>query len=379
MSNRFEALYEAGVLYGIVSGPKSSTKETTKVKIHPFVKKGEPLVQYQFSLQKGNKEVHLNLNPSEAAKKTEELLLSEFSQALLCTEDADWHIVSLGTLKWHKKPPTRKAEPPAAHDRQKPSLIEENADFLQRLGVSTAAGVLKGKRDKFRQINRYLEIIDRCIPSAGNRPLRVLDFGCGKAYLTFALYHYLTQVRGITCEISGLDLKQDVIEYCNSVAKDLHYQHLQFHVGDIAEWQTTESLDMVITLHACDTATDYAIAKAVTWNASTILTVPCCQHELFSQIQSTVQRPLLKHGILKERISALVTDATRAQLLEALGYSVDVIEFIDLEHTPKNLMIRAIRADTSRPLQMRPEKLAEYEQFASFWGVNPCLRDLLPR
>jgi SAM-dependent methyltransferase len=282
--------------------------------------------------------------------------------------------VSLGKqLKLHKKPPTRKPPAEAEHNRKKEALIPESADFLIRLGVSSQDGcVLKGKYDKYRQINKYLELTEGFIPVVKDRRVRIIDFGCGKAYLTFAMYYYLTQIRNIDCEITGLDLKSDVISFCSSVAEDLHYNNLRFSRGDIAEWNETGPIDMVITLHACDTATDAAIAKAVSWDASTIITVPCCQHELFSQVASDIQRPLLRHGILKERLSALITDASRAQILEAVGYKVDVIEFIDMEHTPKNVMLRAQKKGP-----FNKQALDEYKSFTKSWGVSPCLEHLL--
>jgi SAM-dependent methyltransferase len=381
MSSRFDEIFAAGVLSGTVSGIKKEGKTAAvagaggqsplKVRIRPFASKSETAYQFVYTLP--DRELHKNFSASEAAGETDALLRESFSQAVLCTAEADWHIVSLGKLKIHRKPPTHTDVQLHTHDRIKPSLIPEDADFLVRLGVSSAEGsVLKAKYDKFRQINKYLELTEGFIPKAEGRPLRVIDFGCGKAYLTFAMYHYLTKIRKVDCEITGLDLKSDVIAFCSGIAADLRYDHLNFSRGDIAEWNEAGPIDMVVTLHACDTATDAAIAKAVAWGASTIITVPCCQHELFSQICSETQRPLLRHGILKERAAALITDAARAQLLEAVGYKVDVIEFIDMEHTPKNIMIRARK--TGKP---SGKALAEYRSFAESWGVSPCLERLL--
>jgi len=384
MNNRFDEIFSGGVLSGTISGIRKDAgtvlsgktnddaiNSAAKVRIRPFSSKGSLL--YQFSYTLPDREIHRNLSPGDASAETDRLLRERFSQAVLYTAEADWHVFSLGRMKIHRKPPTKKPELLRSHDRSKSSLISEGADFLIRLGVSSKDGtVIKGRYDKFRQINKYLEVIEGFLPPPGDRPLRIIDFGCGKAYLTFALYHYLTQVRKIDCEITGLDLKADVISFCSGVARDLGYDSLSFSRGDIAEWTEAGPVDMVVTLHACDTATDAAIAKAVSWDASTIITVPCCQHELFSQIHSEVQRPLLKHGILKERLSALVTDAARAQLLEAAGYKVDVIEFIDMEHTPKNMMIRAKKKGS-----VDRSSLDEYRRFADFWGVSPSLEILL--
>ncbi len=371
MSTRFDDIFTSGVISGTISGlRKEPVSEAQKVRIRPFESKGETLYQFTYTVRE--KEIHENFSSLDAAKKVDELLGDSFTQALLCTNEVDWHAVSLGKLKIRKKPPTKQGTGVASHNKKKTALLDETADFLVRLGVSSDKGVLKGKNDKYRQINKYLELIESVIPTVKDRPLHIVDFGCGKAYLTFAVYHYLTSVLGISCNITGLDLKEDVIDFCNAVAVDLGYDNLKFSVGDISAWSSDQPIDMVITLHACDTATDYAIAKAIKWGAKTIITVPCCQHELFSQINSEVQRPLLRHGIIKERVSALVTDAARAQLLEAVGYKADVIEFIDMEHTPKNIMIRATKTG-----KKNSQALKEYTAFAKEWNINPCLHGLL--
>ena len=267
---------------------------------------------------------------------------------------------------------------PLTHDRPKNYLLPEDTpvDFLVRLGVMSPAGkVLAAKRDKFKQINRFLEMVDdvaSSLPPSG--VIRVLDFGCGKAYLTFALYYYLAVVKQKEVHLVGLDLKQDVVEFCSRVAQDLGYAGLSFAVGNIQGYTQTEPVDLVVTLHACDTATDDALVKAVEWGARVILSVPCCQHELFHQLASDVMRPLLRHGILKERLTALVTDAARASLLESAGYSVQILEFVALEHTAKNLLIRAVkRPGTTGP---KPPS-AEYEAFRDAWNIRPSLETSL--
>lgn len=371
MNTTIADIFASGIITGTISSPRTRGGDApTKVRIRPFVSKSGVL--YQFTYTIGTHEIHKNMAPSAAAAEAEKLLNESFTQALFCTAQADWHATNVGTLKILSKPPTKTASDPVPHDRPKSSVIDETSDFLVYLGISNKSGVIKGKYDKFRQINKYIELVKDQIPIVKGRPVRIVDFGCGKAYLTFAMYHYLKNTLRADCEISGLDLKADVIEFCNKTAQALHYDNLSFQVGDIADFSDSRPIDMVITLHACDTATDAAIAKAVTWGASAIITVPCCQHELFNQINSKVQAPLLKHGILKERISALVTDASRASLLEAVGYSVDVIEFIDMEHTPKNIMIRAFKKETPKNLA-----LGEYTAFVDEWGVSPCLRKYL--
>ena len=217
--------------------------------------------------------------------------------------------------------------------------------FLVDLGIQTADGkVMKSRCDKFRQINRYLEFIADIMPILPtDRPIRIIDFGCGKSYLTFALYYYMNILCKRDIRVVGLDLKEKVIEDCNQLAKRYGYQHLSFVAGDVSQYKTEKQVDMVVTLHACDTATDYALEKAVKWGAGVILTVPCCQHEVNLQIQNEILQPLLKYGLLKERMSALITDGIRANLLEEQGYQVQVMEFIDMEHTPKNILIRAVK------------------------------------
>ena len=198
--------------------------------------------------------------------------------------------------------------------------------------------------DKFKQINRFLEFIEDILPALSReREITILDFGCGKSYLTFAMYYYLRELKGYDVNIIGLDLKTDVIKKCSGLAQKYGYEKLHFLQGDIADYDGVTKVDMVVTLHACDKATDYALAKAVEWGAEVILSVPCCQHELNDKIQNELLKPVLKYGILKERMSALLTDGIRAELLESKGYRTQILEFIDMEHTPKNLLIRAVK------------------------------------
>lgn len=237
-----------------------------------------------------------------------------------------------------------------AHNREKNYILpqEEPVPFLVALGVQTAQGkVVHAKYDKFRQINRYLEFVRDILPYLPNngKTLRIVDFGCGKSYLTFALYYYLKVMQNYNISVTGLDLKQDVIEKCQALADKLEYNGLKFLVGDIGSYHGTKEADMVVTLHACDTATDYALAKAVKWNAKVILSVPCCQHELNRQISCAALKPVLQYGIIKERMAALITDALRANLLEEQGYDTQLLEFIDMEHTPKNILIRAVKRE----------------------------------
>lgn len=267
------------------------------------------------------------------------------------------------------------------HNKTKNYILREGipVPFLVELGVMTKEGKIHNQKyDKFRQINRFLEFVDDILPEilkpvsskeeGQTRPLEITDFGCGKSYLTFALYHYLVILKGLKANIKGLDLKKDVINHCNDLAKKCGYENLIFSTGDIAEYRDSkkdslEPLDLVITLHACDTATDYALAYAVEHNAKSILSVPCCQHEINSQLKKQnsmeILNPLLKHGIIKERFSALVTDVLRVEALESVGYKTQLLEFIDMENTPKNLMIRGVLKDFSTSFPQPENQLSK--------------------
>jgi len=286
----------------------------------------------------------------------------------------------------------------ASHNRAKKYLLEEGipVPFLVDLGVMASDGtIVKSKYDKFRQINRFLEFIADVVPELTNGPtdgaatekeLTIVDFGCGKSYLTFAVYYYLFVLLKIPVKIVGLDLKEDVIEHCSGLALKYGYDKISFAVGNIADYKGLDRADMVITLHACDTATDFALAQAVRWNARVILSVPCCQHELNAQLADNTVRsegrallaPVFKYGIVRERMAALLTDALRAELLETHGYSAQILEFIDMSHTPKNLLIRAIRdRPTSDRTAKHGKQAADYQRLRDFVVVRPTLESEL--
>ena len=257
-----------------------------------------------------------------------------------------------------------------SHNRKKNYILnpEERVEFLVDLGVQTKEGkIAASKYDKFRQINRFLEFIQDILPKLPrDREVTILDFGCGKSYLTFAMYHYLKELKGYQVHIIGLDLKEDVIAECSRLAEKYGYEGLDFYVGDIAGYEGVKSVDMVVTLHACDVATDYALDKAINWGAKVILSVPCCQHELNQQIENEILAPILGYGLIKERIAALVTDALRAQILESKGYQVQILEFIDMEHTPKNILIRAVKKG-------EPKDEGACREVMEFLHVKPSL------
>ncbi len=354
----------------------------TKVQIKPVELRGR--LHYQLAYTVGPKVEHRNVVAEEAAGEIMSLLRENFRQALLCTVDADYQVLISKKYKVSilTKSATKQQAANLAHNRRKQYVLDEGepVPFLVELGIMNADGkVLTRKYDKFRQINRFLEMVEDVLGDLpSGRPLTIVDFGCGKSYLTFALYHYLAVREARELNIVGLDLKADVIAHCSELAARLGYDKLRFLVGDIADYNELDQVDMVVTLHACDTATDAALEKAVRWGASVILSVPCCQHELFGQIENELLSPLLSHGILKERFSALATDAIRAKLLDLMGYRSQLLEFIDMEHTPKNILIRAVRSSGGD----MTAKWREYSAFRDFLGAKPYLErvcaDLLP-
>ncbi|WP_213621404.1 SAM-dependent methyltransferase [Paenibacillus sp. J22TS3] len=353
----------------------------TKVVIKPVELK--KALHYQFAFYYENKVTHENIPAVELEERVMDMFGETFRQGLICTEEADYQVLISKKFKVSilTKSPTKKSTS-LTHNRKKQYILEEGqpVPFLVELGIMNDEGkVLARKYDKFKQINRFLEMVqDVTAHLPEDRPLTIVDFGCGKSYLTFALYHYLSIERRRTLNVVGLDLKADVIAHCSALATRLGYSNLRFLVGDIAEYDELSQVDMVVTLHACDTATDAALEKAVRWNASVILSVPCCQHELFAQVDAPVMNPLLSHGILKERFSALATDAIRAKLLDIMGYKTQLLEFIDMEHTPKNILIRAVKGSSGS----LPKLWAEYTAFRDFLHAEPYLenacRDLLP-
>lgn len=363
-------------LYQIIISNAKDKEKMFKVKVRPVLVKDELL--FQETAYVGTQVFHNNYTKNEMSGRVIEYLEDNFRQCEIETtqQKATILVSKKGkvTLKC-KGNAGRTAD--LSHNRVKSYILEEGkvVPFLVDLGVQTPDGrIVKARYDKFKQINRFLEFIEDILPTLPKgRKLNIIDFGCGKSYLTFAIYYYLKVLQERDVSITGLDLKKDVIRHCNELAVKYGYENLHFLHGDISTYAEEESkVDMVVTLHACDTATDYALAKAVGWNAEVILSVPCCQHEVNKQIACEELGSALKYGLLKERMSALLTDAIRANLLEESGYDVQILEFIDMEHTPKNILIRAVKKENGAG-----KKDAAAKELANFLGVETTLQKLL--
>lgn len=346
-----DLLLSEGLSEIIISNPRQK-EGTVKVKIRPVLLKEQ--LMFQVTRFRGKQVFHENLDREQAKEEIEALLTEDFRQ--LEGENRGKKLLVLVskkgkmTVKWtgkQTKMQSATAVQALSHNRKKKYLLEEGipVPFLVDLGVQTIDGrIVHARYDKFRQINRYLEFVEDILPVfSKDECIHIIDFGCGKSYLTFALYYYLHEKKGYQIAITGLDLKEDVIDHCSALAEKYGYEALHFEKGDIAGFTGADHVDMVVTLHACDTATDYALQKAVDWGARVILSVPCCQHEVNKQIRNEALAPVLKYGLIRERMSALLTDAIRADLLEEHGYDTQILEFIDMEHTPKNILIRAVK------------------------------------
>lgn len=375
-------------LQQIILSNSRHPEQTQKVKIRPVLIRAELL--FQETAYRGTQAFHENFTAEQMTDRICTALQEQFRQGEFSakTLQATALVSKKGklTLKVKNSGKSPRTEGAAAseeeelqalaHNRTKHYILEEGkpVDFLVGLGVQTPDGrVTRARFDKFRQINRYLEFIEDVIDELPkDRTIRIIDFGCGKSYLTFAMYYYLHELQHRDIQVTGLDLKTDVIQHCNELAEKLGYDRLKFERGDISTYEGTDVADMVVTLHACDLATDYALDKAVKWGARVILAVPCCQHELNRQIKCDPLKPVLKYGIIKERVAALLTDALRANLLEQQGYETQILEFIDMEHTPKNLLIRAVKKNG-----MRPKKSADIGTVEELLHVAPTLEKLL--
>jgi SAM-dependent methyltransferase len=362
----------------IISNPRRAAL-AQKIKIRPVLLKDE--LNFQITEYKGKQVFHENMKKEETTDYIMNQMENFFGQMVLesNSKTVNMLVSKKGTVTIKQKAQKNEIkQKELSHNRKKRYILEEGAavPFLVDLGVQTKEGkIVNSRYDKFRQINRFLEFIQDIVENLPKgREITIVDFGCGKSYLTFAMYHYLKVMKGFDIRVIGLDLKEDVIAYCNELKEKYGYDKMSFTTGDIASYTGVDAVDMVVTLHACDTATDYALEKAVKWGASVILSVPCCQHQLNYQMKNDELAAVLKYGLLKERIAALVTDGLRAEMLEQCGYDTQVLEFIDMEHTPKNILIRAVKKNKDRKVSFE-----KYDKCCQTLGVDPMIGRLLKK
>lgn len=407
-SEKVNTRWDASLKEAIFSNPQSKSQAVSKRKVRPVLLKGE--LCFQVSAYEGKQVKHENFEAKELTKKALAWMQKEFKQLEIHNEDSTLICLTnkKGTLTMKVKKNVTASEKNKAqaapgkiaageketqaacagidlekfaHNRKKKYLLPDNSPvpFLVDLGVQTKEGkIVNASYDKFKQINRFLEFVEDILPALeGEERIRILDFGCGKSYLTFAIYHYLHEICGKDVEITGLDLKADVIANCNKLAVKYGYHNLKFEVGDIKDYDAYQDVDLVVTLHACDTATDYALYKAIRWNAKAILSVPCCHHEVNRQVKSAELEPMLEYGIVKDRFAALATDSLRCMILKKYGYETQLLEFIDMAHTPKNLLIRAIKKQGLVSAGKQGKLQAQEEEFSRFLGIHMTLQTLL--
>lgn len=375
-SNYFDTIFSHTVRKAVISKPAPAAVYR---KIDVLLK-GD---YYQLSQYTEKQVFHKNLSAVQFRQYCEEELITQYKQFDFWCDEKEFHLMvsKKGKISCSSKTVARNQAKTGsdAHNRQKNYLLKEGTVIapLVDMGIFTAEGkVVASMYDKYRQINRLIEIIDDAAKEFDGNTVYILDFGCGKSYLTFIVYYYFTEVRRIPVEIIGLDLKEDVIKKCNAAAEKYGYDHLHFELGDANGYQAPFDVDMVLTLHACDTATDFALFNAVSWNAKMIFSVPCCQHELNAQVKSDDFSLFTRYGIIKERFSALTTDAIRGNLLTWCGYKTQLLEFIDFSHTPKNILIRAVKGKVI-PQGVRNKALQEVESVINEFHLDPTLYRLL--
>ena len=364
----------------VISNRKNKDVEYKKVNINLKEAKGREFYQVEKFTEK--QVFHENIEISSLESKIFEFMEEDFKQLDAWSEEETFNIKisKKGKVFFGIKGGSNatKAKRSKTHNKEKEYIIKEgmNVPALVDLGVFTKEGkVVKSKYDKYKQINKFIELIDHEIRKNDYKELTILDFGCGKSYLTFVLYYYFVEIKKINVKMIGLDLKEDVIKKCNEIAKRYNYENLHFELGDINGYKYNNKVDMVITLHACDTATDYALYNAIKWNTKMIFSVPCCQHELNAQMKSEDLSILTNYGIIQERVAALMTDAIRANLLESVGYKTQLLEFIDIAHSPKNILVRAVKSNISK--EKREKALKEVDNIMKEFNFDQTLYRLL--
>lgn len=360
----------------VISSPLKKSSDITKIKIEPVMLKGK--LKYRFAYYEGQKVIHKNIDRENVFDEIIAVMEEGFKQ---CSITANKHCTVLMNKKrlfslTGVKENINKKAVSVSHNKVKNYIIGENeyVEWMYLLGIMDKDGVvLKHRQKKFRQINKFLEML-KDIESEILENSVIIDMGCGKSYLTFAMYHYFNIINKKNVEIRGYDLKKDVVEYCNELSQRFGFDRLKFYCEDISGIENTdERISMIITLHACDTATDYAIYHGIRWGCRVMMNVPCCQHELFHQMKNDSMNIMLKHGIIKERFAALLTDSLRAQIIELMGYKVQVMEFIDIEDTPKNIMIRSVKTGRKGNKALKED----VERIIKEYNIKPTLYRLL--
>ncbi|NMF05431.1 class I SAM-dependent methyltransferase [Clostridium beijerinckii] len=378
LKKAIKEIIEDNVIKLVISNKTNKNFEYNKIVI--YLKENNKRTYYQIEKYTDKQVFHENIDTDILEERIIEYVEPNYKQISAWSNSTSFEvkISKKGKVLLSKKKSDNQKTLNKSHNKEKNYILKEGMiiEPLIDLGVFTKEGkVVNSKYDKYKQINRFVEIIDDEIKKNDYKELTVLDFGCGKSYLTFVLYYYLVEIKNIKVKMIGLDLKADVIKKCNDIAQSYNYENLHFELGDINGFKYNNKVDMVITLHACDTATDYALYNAIKWNAKLIFSVPCCQHEFNAQMKTDSLSILTKYGIVQERIAALMTDSVRANLLESIGYKTQLLEFIDIAHSPKNILIRASKSNISK--DKKEKALLEVENLISQFNFNPTLYNLL--
>jgi len=371
-------IIEEEIIKIVISNKMSNDVKYNKI---TFILKEDKVKEYYQIEKFTDKQVfHENINGDALEEKLLECLQGNYKQLSAWSDihTFDLKMSKKGKVFLGKKKSDNTKVANKSHNKEKNYILKEGMiiEPLIDLGIFTKEGkIINSKYDKYKQINRFIEIIDDEVKKNDFQELTILDFGCGKSYLTFIVYYYFLEIKKINVKMIGLDLKEEVIKKCNDIAEKYGYENLHFEIGDINGFKYNNKVDMVITLHACDTATDYALYNAIKWNSKMIFSVPCCQHEFNDQMKAESLSILTKYGIVQERVAALMTDAVRANLLEYLGYKTQLLEFIDISHSPKNILIRAAKGNVSR--EKREKALDEVKDLMEQFNFNPTLFNLL--
>ena len=378
LKRTLEEVFKSEIIKIVISNKVKKDEKYNKIAIN--LKENNKNKFYQIEKFTDKQVFHENIKINEISDKVSELIFGNYKQmtAWSNNEIFDLKISKKGKIFLGKKKNDNSKIVAKGHNKEKNYILKEGMiiEPLIDLGVFTKEGkVVNSKYDKYKQINRFIEIIDDEIKKNDYKELTILDFGCGKSYLTFVLYYYFVKIKNINVKMIGLDLKEDVIKKCNDIAKRYNYENLHFELGDNNGFKYNNKVDMVITLHACDTATDYALYNAIKWNSKMIFSVPCCQHEFNSQMKANELSILTKYGIVQERVAALMTDSVRANLLECVGYKTQLLEFIDIAHSPKNILIRASKNNISK--KKKEKSLNEVNNLIRTFNFNPTLYNLL--